>query len=120
MRQPHIAWPDLLLATQTGLFLLKDGEFRDFAQDGQQYYGITWSERELYVARGCEIVIFTRRGRNALHAETAPYHGSEKLHQLWYRDGEVLIVNTAAGRLDRWHTTSNETRHFPCGRGEKT
>lgn len=102
---------DLLVATNKGLYYVKDGEHSRLSAG--YYYGITWNRESLFVGssapQGC-VLEWKRPGQKRQKVPfPEPLHD---IHQVFWQAGILYATNTAANRIDTWDGEQFSSIHW--------
>lgn len=95
--------------------LLWDGQtFRIVHEGHGLYYGITWDEKQVYVAsrgwEGGESILIFDKGLNFVGR--VPTGRLADIHQIAWFDGRLYITNTGANSLEVWDGKISETWNY--------
>lgn len=101
-------WPDLLVSTKFRTLLFKNGKWSSFYEEENEneFYGITWSENEVFIATPKFIVRPKFSSGNKHHRI---YNNiSRDIHQIVFHKGVLYIANTSQNAFDTWNIASGE------------
>jgi hypothetical protein len=103
---------DLLVGTNRGLFLVRDGDAREV--NAGPGYGVTWDHSHLYRVRGGWV---QRHG--SLEGGGKPVGRCvHDLHQILWWDGSLYVTETSRDRVQRWTYGAEECVYDASGTGE--
>jgi len=108
-------WPDLLIGSQRGLWLLRNGQFSRFIESEAPFYGITWNEENVFVSADAELYCLSSSGDRKVIKNGLKYNnGQGRIHQILCEDHRLFITNTGKNRIDVYDLRTHQYTSVDC------